>query len=190
MLCPHALGLPRPSAASYNRDMNRSRRLNRSASTRILCAATLAAACTTQTQVSPAAPPTESLERADGRRVQGRIAGSLAAGFSFIPADGSPALALEPGSIVRFDAPAREPVVGAPLFRVLCGEVSRVSGSLRSISAVDVRLGVSWQAPEIALPRPGVQVVLQRPGVARVLVDNFESLEPALETNRQDRAGR
>ena len=65
------------------------------------------------------------------------------------------------------------------LFRVLVGDALRLSGSLRSISESAVRLGVSWQSPEIVLPRPGVQVVLQRPGMARVLVDNFETLEPS-----------
>ena len=76
-------------------------------------------------------------------------------------------------------APVSRFRAAAPLFRVLVGEVLRLSGSLRSISQTGVRLGVSWQGPEIVLPRPGVQVVLQRPGVARVLVDNFESLEPS-----------
>ena len=123
--------------------------------------------------------PSELLEVAGGQRVQGRIAGSLASGFSFIPTDGSPTLALEAGSIVRFEKTARDSLAGPPLFRVLCGEVFRLSGSIRSISPTAVRLGVSWQGSEISLLRPGVQVVLQRPGVARVLVDDFESLEPS-----------
>jgi hypothetical protein len=121
--------------------------------------------------------PIESLEYPDGRRVQGHFAGSLASGFSFIPADGSPPLTLESGSIVHFDGPGPDAVNSPPLFRVLSGDALRLSGSLRSISPTAVRLGVSWQGPEISLSRPGVQVVLQRPGVARVLVDNFESLD-------------
>ena len=94
-----------------------------------------------------------------------------------MPVDGSPPLALEAGSIVHFDGPGPDAVTSPPLFRVLSGEALRLSGSLRSISPTAVRLGVSWQRPEISASRPGVQVVLQRPGVARVLVDNFESLD-------------
>ncbi len=123
--------------------------------------------------------PIESLERPGGARLQGRLAGTLASGFSFITADGSPPLALQVGSIVHGGGTSRDSVAGPPLFRVLAGPALRLSGTLRSISPTAVRLGVSWQGPEISLPRPGVQVVLQRPGVARVFVDNFESLEPS-----------
>ncbi len=123
--------------------------------------------------------PIEGLRRPGGKRVPGRLAGSLDSGFSFLPADGSSPLPLEPGSIVDCGATGADSMIGTPLFRVLAGEALRLSGTVRSISPTLVRLGVSWQGPEITLPRPGVQVVLQRPGVARVLVDNFESLEPA-----------
>ena len=123
--------------------------------------------------------PIESLEGPGGARVQGRLAGTLASGFSLIPADGSPPLALEVGSIVHGNGASRDSVAGPPLFRILSGPALWLSGTLRSISPTAVRLGVSWQGPEISLPRPGVQVVLQRPGVARVFVDNFESFEPS-----------
>ncbi len=40
-----------------------------------------------------------------------------------------------------------------------------------------MRLGAGWQADEIALLRPGVQAIVQRPGEARVLVDGFETID-------------
>jgi hypothetical protein len=123
--------------------------------------------------------PAESLERRGGVRVQGKLSGSTATGFSFVPADGSAPLSLEPESVVHFDRGGVDSGATPPLFRVLVGDALRLSGSVRSISKTDVRLGVSWQGPEVVLPRPGVQVVLQRPGFSRVLVDNFETLEPS-----------
>ena len=119
----------------------------------------------------------ESLERREGSALQGRLTGTASSGFSFIPTDGSAHLSLEADSVVLFDGAVADSPAGPPLFRVLIGEVLRLSGSLRSISHAGVRLGVSWQGPEVVLPRRAVQVVHQRPGVARVLVDNFETLE-------------
>jgi hypothetical protein len=121
----------------------------------------------------------QSLERSGGERIQGKLTGSVAAGFSFVPADGSAPLALDGESVVHFAGHGLDSRVAPPLFRVLVGENLRLSGSLRSISRADVHLGVSWQGAEVLIPRPAVQVILQRAGVARVLVDNFETLEPS-----------
>jgi hypothetical protein len=139
--------------------------------------AALAAACAGVPRATAWEAAGELLERPDGRRLQGRIAGSSASGFSFIPTDGSSSVPLEAGSIIHCDGSEPDPLASPPLFRVLAGEALRLSGSLRSISSTTVLLGVRWQGAEISLSRPGVQVVLQRPGMARVLVDNFESLE-------------
>ncbi len=141
--------------------------------------AALLAACAALPRAVARQAPTEMLERPDGGRVKGWLSGTLTSGFSFIPVDGSRSLPLPVGSMIRCDGPGPDAIASAPLFRVLSGEALRLSGSLRSISPGTVRLGVTWQRPEISLSRPGAQVVLQRPGVARVLVDNFESLEPS-----------
>ncbi len=119
----------------------------------------------------------ETLELPDGRRVRGRLDGSLASGFSFVPADGSSALAIAAGSTITCDSRVSQSPGSPPLFRVLSGEALRLSGSLRALTKTNVLLDVGWQTPQIALSRPGVQAVVQRPGLARVLVDNFESLE-------------
>ncbi len=96
-----------------------------------------------------------------------------------MPADGSARLPLDAGSIVHCNGPGPDSSAGEPLFRVLIGDILRLSGTLREISLTGVRVAVGWQAREVALPRPGVQAVLQRPGVAQVFVDNFETLEPS-----------
>ena len=84
---------------------------------------------------------------------------------------------LEPGSVVHFNGSGPDSLANVPPFRVLVGEALRLSGSLRGISPTTVRLGVSWQAGEVTLPRPGVQAVVQRTGEARILVDGFETLD-------------
>ena len=96
-----------------------------------------------------------------------------------MPADGSARLTLDAGSVVHCNGPGPDLSAGEPLFRVCVGDILRLSGSLRAITPAGVRIAVGWQAAEVALARPGVQAVLQRPGVARVFVDNFETLEPS-----------
>ena len=120
----------------------------------------------------------ESLERREGGAHPGRLTRNVRRRvFRSCPTDGSAQLTLEAGSVVVFDGPSPDSPAGPPLFRALIGEVLRLSGSLHSISQTGVRVGVSWQGPEVVLSRAAVQVVRQRPGVARVLVDNFETLE-------------
>jgi len=119
----------------------------------------------------------ESLERPGGLRVQGRLTGNARTGFGFIPSDAASTRALEPGSVVHFNGSGPDALANTPPFRVLVGDALRLSGSLRGITRTTIRLGVSWQAGEVRLPRPGVQAVVQRPGEARVLADGFETLD-------------
>jgi hypothetical protein len=121
----------------------------------------------------------ESLARPGGERTQGRLVGDARAGFGFIPSDASAPQALEAGSVVHFNGSGPDSLTSAPPFRALIGNVLRISGSLHGISKTAVRLGVSWQAGEVTLPRPGVQAVVQRTGEARVLIDGFEALDTA-----------
>ena len=118
----------------------------------------------------------ESLERPGSQRVSGRLAGDSRTGFGFTPLQSSAPLALEIGSSVHFNGPGPASLVTPPPFRVLIGESLRLSGSLRGITETSVRLGLFWQAPEVIMPRPGVQAVVQRPGESRILVDGFETL--------------
>jgi hypothetical protein len=126
---------------------------------------------------------TESLERPDGPRVEGRIEGDATAGFRFIPrgAGSGPgaAIVLEPGSIISHEGSAADALSSAPPFHVLVGEAARLSGTLRELTRDSVRLGVGWRSGEVTLPRACVQAIVQRPGEARVLADGFETLDPS-----------
>jgi hypothetical protein len=121
----------------------------------------------------------ETLERPDGRRVDGRIEGDARSGFRFVPRGGDPPSALEPGCVVHHAAPGPDPLASPPPFQILVGQAARLSGSLRAVTRTEVRLAVGWQAGEVTLPRPCVQAIVQRPGEARVLVDGFEALDGA-----------
>ncbi len=124
----------------------------------------------------------EELERPDGRRIPGRIEGDARSGFRFAPREGGgAAIAMEPGMAIR-----REPrppgadgtaTAGAPPFHLMAGEVARLSGLLRAVTATEVRWVPDWQAAEIAMPRGAVQAIVQRPGEARVLADRFEAID-------------
>jgi hypothetical protein len=117
------------------------------------------------------------LELPDGQRVTGHLAGDSRTGIGFTAAQASAPVPLESGSVVQFNGSGPTSLASTPPFRVLIGETLRLSGTLRGISQRGVRLGLSWDAPDVALPRPGVEAVVQRPGEARVLVDGFETLE-------------
>jgi hypothetical protein len=119
------------------------------------------------------------LERPGGPRVEGRLVADASAGLGFLPHSdqaGKP-LSLEPGSVVTLQGPEPAAVSSPPLFQVLVGENARLSGLLRSVSDKAVLLSVPWQASGITVARPGVQAVLQRPGEARVFVDEFQRLD-------------
>jgi hypothetical protein len=119
----------------------------------------------------------ESLERPDGQRLTGRLAGDRRTGFGFISSQSPTPLALEIGSTVHFSGSGPNSLISAPPFRVLIGESLRLTGSLRSITEKGVRLGLTWQTREVTIPRPGVQAIVQRHGESRVLVDGFETLD-------------
>jgi hypothetical protein len=119
----------------------------------------------------------ETLERPGGQRVVGHLAGDSRTGFGFTPSNSSAPHALEIGSIIHFNGSGPASLVSPPPFRVLIGESLRISGALRGITESGVRLGLFWQGPEVIMPRPGVQAVVQRPGESRVLVDGFETLD-------------
>jgi hypothetical protein len=120
----------------------------------------------------------ETFERPGGERAPGRLVGDARAGFAFQSAgpDGA-RLALEPGGVIEFPTAGLPSLTSPPPYRVLIGDLLRLSGTLKSVSRSAVRFGVGWQSGEITLERPGVQAVVQRPGEARVLVDGFEALD-------------
>ena len=121
----------------------------------------------------------ESLERPDGQRVAGRLAGDSRTGFGFIPSQSS----VPARSRSRLDHPFQWFRPEFPGERTAVSGFDRPSrydsrGSLRGITESSVRLGLSWQTREVTMPRPGVQAIVQRPGESRVLVDGFEAARP------------
>jgi hypothetical protein len=119
----------------------------------------------------------ETLERPDGRRVEGRIEGDARAGFRFVPRGAGAPWALERGCVVHHHGSAPDSLASPPPFHVLVGEAARLSGSLRELTKTTVRLRPKWQTGDVTLPRPCVQAIVQRPGEARVLVEGFEVLD-------------
>src|SRR5262245_33879553 len=106
----------------------------------------------------------ESLERPDGRKVEGRLEGAARSGFRCVPRAGGPAVAREPGCVVHQGEPGPDLLASPPPFHVLVGEAARLSGALRALTGATVRLGVGWQSGEVTLPRPCVQAIVQQPG--------------------------
>src|SRR5260370_42509742 len=81
----------------------------------------------------------ETLERPDGRRVEGRIAGDVRSGFRFVPRGANAAIALEPGSIIHHGGSGPDSLASPPPFHVLVGEAARLSGSLRELTKTTIR---------------------------------------------------
>ena len=80
--------------------------------------------------------------------------------------------------LVLFEGPAPAATAIPPLFQVLVGENARLSGLLKSVSGSAVTLSVPWQSADVAVARPGVQAVFQRPGEARVFAETFRRIDP------------
>ncbi len=112
-------------------------------------------------------------------RLEGLLVFNENSGLRFLPGgDTKQELFLEPDSVVEFAGAAPGPDAIPPLFQVQLGETARISGTLRSVSAKAVELGVPWQSGDVRLARPGVQAVVQRPGEARIFGDRFERIDP------------
>jgi hypothetical protein len=120
----------------------------------------------------------ESFVTSDGRRVAGRVVGDAAKGFRFAPADGGDPVALAGVAEVLFDGPGPDPAAGAPPFHVLLGQGQRISGRLGAIDAAEVRIDDGPGHKPVALPRGGLLALVQRPGEAQVLRDDFEAIDP------------
>jgi hypothetical protein len=124
--------------------------------------------------------PRESLQREGRALVAGKLVVDRAGALVFAGvADGAgDPITLEPGAVVTFPTEESRPSSLLPLFHVLIGESARISGQLRSIGEHAVGLAVPWQSAEVRVSRPGVQAVVQRPGEARVFVEEFRRIDP------------
>jgi hypothetical protein len=142
----------------------------------LLLACAPARAETAPPQPQPA-PGTETLVRAAGQRIAGKLRGDAARGFTFESAAQAQSLALEPGSMLIFDGPEPDPTAGFASFRVELGLDQRISGRLSTVDARTVRLVDSSTGGPVTVARPGVLAVIQRPGEVLVLQDGFETID-------------
>jgi len=128
---------------------------------------------------APAAPGPSTLVRPDGQRVAGALRGDAVRGFLFVPLGPAPPLPLEAGSVVIFEGPEPDPTTGFPPFRVELGLGQRISGRLGAVDETSVRLTESSTGGPVAVARPGVSAVIQRPGEVLVFQDGFETIDGA-----------
>ena len=125
----------------------------------------------------PAAARSETLVRADGGRIPGKLSGQAAAGFVFLPEGAATPLPLEPGAVVAFEGPGPDPSSGFPPFQLHLGLGQRVSGRLGSVTESTIHLADGPGGRPIALPRDAARALLQRAGEAQVFRDGFEAIE-------------
>jgi hypothetical protein len=119
----------------------------------------------------------ETLERADGAKVVGRIEGDPAGGFRFVAKGAGAVTPLAPGMTVRFPGQGPSAAAGLPPFRVELGLGQRLSGRLLGLDAREVKLGDVDGDGKVTAARAGVDAVVQRPGESLVLQDGFDALD-------------
>jgi hypothetical protein len=152
------------------------RRIVRSGFLLLLLAAATAASALAQAQTIPG-PCT--LVRSDGQRLVGNLRSDAPRGFLFVPLGAAQPLALETGAVVVFEGPEPDPTTGFPPFRVELGLGQRISGRLGAVEETSVRLTESSAGGPVAVARPGVSAVIQRPGEVLVFQDGFETIDGA-----------
>jgi hypothetical protein len=119
----------------------------------------------------------DSLARPEGQALAGKLVGDARSGAVFQPQGSGQAIPLEAGAVVSFDGSGPGPSAAVPPFRLDLGLGQRLSGRLGAVGDATVRLDDGPGGPSVTLARPGVLAVVQRPGEAQVLHDDFESLD-------------
>lgn len=119
----------------------------------------------------------ESIAGPDGERIPGRIEEDAAGGFLFNTDQKGPVPLATVGE-VRNDGQEHdsEPAEAVPPFQVLLGLGQRVSGRLGEVGATAIRLDDGPTRGSISINRAGAMALIQRPGEAQVLRDDFERL--------------
>jgi hypothetical protein len=142
-----------------------------------LIAVTTTPLASAQGPSSPSLARAETLERADGQRLGGKLVWDAAAGLRFVPSGTTAAIRLEPASVVTFEGPGPDPTSGDPPFRIELGLDRRISGRLGTIDETQVQLADSSVGGPVTLARAGVRAVVQRPGEIQVFQEGFESID-------------
>ena len=119
----------------------------------------------------------DTLQRADGKSVPGTFQGNAKAGFTFNPADGSPAIAVDGPAVVAFGGEGPGPTASVPPLKVILGLGQLLSGQLTSLDDETITLAEGPGGRQVKVARIGALGVRQRPGEALVLIDGFEKLD-------------
>ena len=125
----------------------------------------------------PVTARSETLVRADGGRIPGKLSIRTDAGVMFLPDGAATSLPLEPGVVMTFEGPGPDPSSGFPPFQLHLGLGQRISGRLRSVTESTIHLADGPGGRPIALPREAARALLQRAGEAQVFRDGFETIK-------------
>jgi hypothetical protein len=126
-------------------------------------------------------PPSsrDALERPEGHRLGGSFRGDAKGGFRFQPDDGSPPIPIEGPAEIALGGRGPAATAGTPPVQVTLGWNQRVSGQLMSVDARTIRLADGPGGRPVTIERAGALGLRQRPGEALVLIDGFETIDPA-----------
>jgi hypothetical protein len=126
-----------------------------------------------------AVPVADRLERAEGKWLDGTFIGNAREGFRFVPGDGSAAIPIVGPAELRLGGVGPMPTAGVPPVQVVLGYNQWVSGQLVEIDGTKIRLADGPGGKPVTVERNGALAVRQRRGEALVLIDGFETLDPA-----------
>ena len=124
-------------------------------------------------------PSRDALERPEGSRLGGTLRGDATSGFRFVPDDGSPPIPIDGPAEIALGGKGPAASAGVPPVQVVLGWNQRVSGTLDGLDARAIRLSDGPGGRPVTIERSGALGLRQRPGEALVLIDGFESIDPA-----------
>ncbi len=128
---------------------------------------------------APTPPSRDALERPEGHRIGGSFRGDAKAGFRFLPDDGSSPITIDGPAEITLGGRGPSAKAGVPPVQVVLGWDQRVSGQLVGLDGTTIRLADGPGGRPVTIERAGALGLRQRPGEAIVLVDGFESIDPA-----------
>ena len=112
----------------------------------------------------------------DGRTVPGRLEGSAKTGYR-VRVEAGPPVGLEEVLAISYAPPMLDPALGAPPFHALLGPMGQISGRLDGLDQNQLRLFLDSRSKPLTIRRDGVKALVQRPGEAQVIREDFKTLD-------------
>jgi hypothetical protein len=131
-----------------------------------------------QEPAASAPGPVARAKLRDGREFAGRLEGSASADFR-VRAESGPPVPLDEVEALAFEPSKIDPAQASPPFLARLGPSGQVSGRLERLGERELRLRVGPDATPLVVRRDGLRALVQRPGEAQVLRDDFEALDDA-----------